>query len=433
MKAKHLLKSLAILPVLFAANAQAQLVDCNVFLQGRYVEVGINWNGAFGSSVAAPAGYHPNLGGATTATLYNSPACGGTSIASSGLLGFVADPDMGGWAAGTPAYFGDYFVPGDPQEGWSFSADTFRLDAWNEGDAGNMDSALAGGNISYSTSGGVSTGVWQGSFDSVAIVQITTLDTSALYFNVQVIMTNLASTPRDNVYYLRTVDPDNEEPLTGDFRTLNIVEHQLPNTDNLTTVSAAGLTYSNAYLALSTNDLRAKAFIINMGLTPALTYSLADLYSMSTTYFYTEGIVDSNDNGIGLVFNIGHLSSVDSVGAIDSAFRTTAAAAAPNRAIINYRYAFSSAAGPTSVKNITGTNIKVYPNPAKDQLNITNLYTTDRVQLFDMMGREMQVNLAVGHDGNNTFSISDLPSGQYLLQVSDKDGNVRSKTPVQKL
>jgi len=429
MKAKHLLRSLAILPALFAANAQAQMVDCNVFLQGQYVEVGINWNGAFGSSVAAPAGYHPNLGGTTTASIYDAPACGGTSTPSPSLLGFVADPDMDGWSAGTPAYYGDYFVPGDPQEGWSFSADTFRMNAWNQD--GALDSTIMGGNISYTTSGGVSTGVWQGSFDSVAIVQITTLDTSALYFNVQVIMTNLASTPRNNVYYLRTVDPDNEEPLTGSFNTRNVIEHQLPNTDNLTTVSAAGLTYSAAYLALSTNDLRAKAFIIDLGLTPG-TYALSQLYDMSTTYYYTEGFVDSGDVGIGLVFNIGHLSSVDSVGAVDSAFRTTAAAA-PNRAVINYRYAFHYAAGTTGIKNITENNIKVYPNPAKDQLSVTNLYATDHVQLFDMMGREMQVNLGMAHDGNNTFSISGLPSGQYLLQVSDKQGNVRSKTPVQKL
>lgn len=67
----------------------AQIVGPNCFLKGLYVEVGINTCGAFGSSVAPPAGYHPTEGG----------------------LGFVADWESDGWATGTPIYCGDYFVP----------------------------------------------------------------------------------------------------------------------------------------------------------------------------------------------------------------------------------------------------------------------------------------------------------------------------------
>jgi len=69
----------------------------DVFLQGKYVEVGIHDSGSFGTATAAPSGYH--------ATEYG--------------LGFVADVGKDGWNAGTPVKVGDYFLPGAPEEGFT--------------------------------------------------------------------------------------------------------------------------------------------------------------------------------------------------------------------------------------------------------------------------------------------------------------------------
>ena len=78
---------------LVPARTQAQIVGTNAFMQGDFVEIGVNQCGAYGSSGAAPAGYHPTM----------------VSYA----LGFVADDDMDGWVGGTfPPYCGDYFLPG---------------------------------------------------------------------------------------------------------------------------------------------------------------------------------------------------------------------------------------------------------------------------------------------------------------------------------
>src|ERR1700761_5952225 len=103
----------------------SQLSNCNVFLKGNYVEVGINVNGAYGSSTNAPAGYHP----AGPASEYNP--C--TNDCATTNLGFVADPDKNGWNVGVPNYFGDYFLPGIPQEGWSIMADGHQANSWNGG------------------------------------------------------------------------------------------------------------------------------------------------------------------------------------------------------------------------------------------------------------------------------------------------------------
>ena len=55
-------------------------------------------SGSFGSSSKAPSSYHAR--------------------GANGKLGFVCDIGKDGWNIGTPGYVGDYFVPGDPEEGW---------------------------------------------------------------------------------------------------------------------------------------------------------------------------------------------------------------------------------------------------------------------------------------------------------------------------
>ena len=91
---------------LFLSETHSQIVSGNAFLKGNFVEVGLGPCGAFASTVAAPAGYHPR-------------GSGGSS--SSNQLGFVADPAQDGWTMGNPNYVGDYFLPGTPEEGWGMS------------------------------------------------------------------------------------------------------------------------------------------------------------------------------------------------------------------------------------------------------------------------------------------------------------------------
>src|ERR1700756_2654556 len=107
MKKHYFIKFITITTcLLWAQIASAQLVNCNVFLKGLSIEVGINTNGAYGSSVPAPVGFHPK-GGAGTAN--TCPTTSSACPAAGTNLGFVADPDKDGWTVGTPPYFGDYF------------------------------------------------------------------------------------------------------------------------------------------------------------------------------------------------------------------------------------------------------------------------------------------------------------------------------------
>lgn len=298
-------------------TARAQMVGDCVFLQGRYVEVGVAPNGGFGSTLPAPASYHSLLSASIT---FWDPGVGATS-ASTNFLGFVADFGRDGWTTGTPAYWGDYYLPGTPQEGWAIEVNGnhsyayipyFQSSVATTGIGGPM----AGTNLSYSYSGGVSRGIWRGNQGALGIRQTTILDTNKLYFTVNVILTNTGAVPLNNIYYMRTLDPDNEQTRSGSFTTNNTIDFRNPNVGNKVLVSAVGTgAYaSNAYLGLGTKDCRAKSFICASGLLPDTSNTLAQIYNETTGagHLYALGANSVSDVGVGIVYNIGTLAAGDS-------------------------------------------------------------------------------------------------------------------------
>lgn len=311
MRSNIFTKSLSLFLLLtgFAFGANAQFVNCNVFLQGNYVEVGININGAFGSSEAAPSGYHQR-GGVTMKNTCTT-GCSGTAG-----LGFVADPAKDGWTVGSPAYFGDYFLPGSPQEGWSLEDNNAQGNAWNQsagcgsGVLFSGANTITGTNVSQMFNGYQSIGVWQGiNRDSIAITQTTEIDTGNVFFTVSITLKNTSAFTRNNVYYMRTVDPDQEVTINSDYTTINNIDYQLPDSLNATLVSATGEHFASAYLGLGTLDCRAKCFWINSGLAP--TVNCDSLYLGSSTVHYSGK--DTADAGMGIVFRLGNMAPGDSV------------------------------------------------------------------------------------------------------------------------
>lgn len=417
------------------SKSEGQLVSGSVFLQGKYVEAGICANGDFGAA-SPPAGYHPH----TTST-------------SGGALGFVADPAMDGWTVGTPAYTGDYFTPGSPFEGWNIQFGSAR--AYAHSCSGLSGSGLIGANTSYYTSGSKVVGVWEGSYDSVTIRQVTTLDTLALYFTLNITLINTSSTARDSIYYLRSVDPDNDQSWGGSFSTINSIDYQLPNPSNATVVSATGTTYSSAYVALGTADTNAKCMYYSSWPISA-SADLASVYSGSMSgASFTMGSTSTADIAIGLMFHIPHLAPVDS--ASDSVAYKTTTTVYPhmhpaNQANFSYFYAFSPDAvdsalaylsdstgwiGDTSstlgVASINDKPVSIFPNPSRDIINVSGLSATDHILLFDLMGRNKELGWVPEQKDVNVFSTQSLPSGSYVVVITDEGGKVRTRIPIRKL
>ena len=421
---KHLVGLVFIAIVLQMDSARAQLVGGDSYLKGRYVEVGIASFGYFGSSGSAPTGYHPN------------PCC---------ELGFVADPAMDGWTVGTPPYFGDYFLPCSPYEGFGIQANGLLGNSYN----GTTPSAfLVGSNVSNVLVGSTYTAVWQGGMDtlsdSLQITQVVTLDTNNLYFKVDVTLTNLGVLPLNNIYYTRNLDPDNAVSEGSTFSTNNYIVGQVADT-GFSLVTAVDPIYSAAYLGLGSTDTNSRVFIFNDWPMPYYITDLSVLFGSPSGYVFAQGdSVPDADIGIGIVFRIAHLSGVDSA-ADSTAGKITSGGLHPaNSKTLSYFYSFSADASTaairggadttvTAVRNVNASvTIKAYPNPAQNAVYVSGLEPSDRTRIADMMGNTFDFPQTGFSGGTGAYSVAGLMTGHYLLIVTDAAGTVKARMPILK-
>lgn len=84
------------------------------------------------------------------------------------------------------------------------------------------------------------------------------------------------------------------------------------------------------------------------------------------------------------------------------------------------------------VWNTSGLNdrnsvdIKVFPNPAKDEVFINNLVINEvnTISLYDLKGKQLPVNL---NSDRQSISIAEFPAGIYMLQIVLNDGRIANK------
>lgn len=71
-----------------------------------------------------------------------------------------------------------------------------------------------------------------------------------------------------------------------------------------------------------------------------------------------------------------------------------------------------------AVENFENSMLSVYPNPAKDLLNVTYDKNIERAEIYDVYGRLVKTFTTVG----NTINISDLSTGVYMINFTTEDG-----------
>lgn len=208
----------------------------DIFLQGTFIEVGVNDGGTYGSTTAAPAGFHPMMG--------------------DGTLGFVADWEMNGWdnssGPGIPNYSGDYFLPGAPWEGFLVSYTTAtgsRFVRRNYGAEFEYGIPPTAGSIVNTSSGSTQSSTWAGNMtdggQSLLVEQLTYFNVGEARFFAEVTLTNTGSETLYNVEYSRGLDPDQEQNITGTigFTTRNWVSNPTGAVTGFAEVIGVGLDY----------------------------------------------------------------------------------------------------------------------------------------------------------------------------------------------
>jgi hypothetical protein len=206
----------------------------DIFLQGTFIEVGVNDAATFGSTTPAPAGFHPRMG--------------------SGTLGFVADWEMNGWdnssAPGIPFYSGDYFLPGGPWEGFLVAYTTAtgsRFVRRNYGAELEYGIPPIAGSIANTSAGSTQSSTWAGTMaaggQSLLVEQLTYFNVGEARFFAEITLTNTGTETLINVEYARSLDPDQEQNLTGSFTTTNWVSNPTGAITGFTEAIAIGLAY----------------------------------------------------------------------------------------------------------------------------------------------------------------------------------------------
>jgi phosphodiesterase/alkaline phosphatase D-like protein len=228
---------------------RSQILSSQGFLQGKYVEVGVRANGAFGSSTI-PSSFHGTVG-----------SC----------LGFRVDRQKNGWGAtvGASAPFtniddGDYFCPGTQYEGWA-------LKVGSNATAFNNHTATIGipGTISNLVTSGSDQRVdWtaNSSSNGVLVKQTAIVPNDGQSLHVDVTLTNTSGSTLTNVFYLRGYDPDNS---TGNSSGNGSVA---TSTNTVTVRGGTGVSAevrstfdSGAQVLLRSTDSRARAGTVNNG------------------------------------------------------------------------------------------------------------------------------------------------------------------------
>lgn len=270
----------------------AQMVGGQIYLQGAYVEVGINSCGVYGAE-SQPPGYNGNLGGP---------------------LGFVADHEMDGWNNSSPTQpvrCGDYFYPGNPYEAWGIEINGQVYFAMN-GSAGGCGygPSLTGSNTLYSATGGTHNGQWEGDIISgttnLHICQYTEVPDSELFFSTTITLTNNGLLPLNEIYYVRHLDPDNDVVYSGSslvFETNNTVVQNPTSFSAEALCTASGPTFGCFLGMLSTGYPNARAFI--GGTVGTFPLQIADTWNGNISMGY-DTTVGSNNAGIDDCLGISH-------------------------------------------------------------------------------------------------------------------------------
>ena len=192
------------------------------FLRGNYVEIGLNRNGAFGTHTnQAPAGWHSR------------------SDQEVGEIGFVADPQGTNWTA----FHGDFFTPGDPEEGWALDVNGVITNNNRSSLEFDMPGSLAPAECITDLSAGRDGArvTWRSSAPvggAVNVQQDYTILDGGVFILIDVALTNVTVSDLTDVFYMRNVDPDNDITLHGDYSTDNTIVSQPTATDDLAMVRA---------------------------------------------------------------------------------------------------------------------------------------------------------------------------------------------------
>jgi len=291
---------------------RAVIDDGNAYLQGDYVEVGINHCGGWGTFGKAPVEYHARSGVGV--------AGGGNNMLN---LGFIADPEKNGWTVGSPnLYNGDYFLPANPFVGWGISIAGTNYGSDRTGSTTSLCDQLPSGgtpmtgiNTVTDVNGTKASATWQGNASGILLKKTTTVKQDKVYFTVQIKLYNTTAVTISNIYYGEYVNPDPDyfyDGHTTNVNNKNTIIFQNP-ADGKALIQAIGIPGLQSYIGLGSKDCRSKV-LRGAGVAQVQPNGFATNWYNGSGGLLIGGddTNPANNNFIGISFNIGSILPGDS-------------------------------------------------------------------------------------------------------------------------
>jgi Ca2+-binding RTX toxin-like protein len=242
----------------------------NIYFRNDYLSVGISPSGSLGSTLAPPGGFttDPNF---TTLGLYGV----GINPASS-----------------------DVVLPGDPVDGFTVAHDGVNFT--NDSLQGFQDIATLAGTIKDKSTGAQDKALWSGkTADGLKVDQTITMNPDDHYLTVKVTLTNTTLSTIHDVRYLKNLDPDHSDGVTGSSTTDNVVFAQSLKAHGIAAfIPTDAGTFGSSPAFLFTKDPRAEASVFGFDNTDAYDPGLSG---------QAQGFQSVSDDGINLLFNLGDL------------------------------------------------------------------------------------------------------------------------------
>ena len=264
----------------------AQMVGANAYIKGTSVEIGISGLGGF---EGCPTGASPPLAGMHFRS--GNP-----------FFGFVSNPQVNAWAT----FDGDFFTPGSPENGWGIELPS----GINYGNNCAYLQQINGAMTSWSQTFSCISADWQGDLTTGTNLHFKInyfLKQTDLFYTTTVSVTNNTAATIPTLYYYRNVDPDNNQPISGDFTTQNTIVSQpfsgLCNTAHVKATSSVPASQPMSYFGLAGTGANWRAFYGGFANRDG-----SNLWNGTAGFTQTVGSTLFIDGAIGLAYRINNLA-----------------------------------------------------------------------------------------------------------------------------
>ncbi|ULC59812.1 T9SS type B sorting domain-containing protein [Flaviramulus sp. BrNp1-15] len=298
-------KTLKVLLILFLvllsfnrgyAQLEAYKIDGEGWAKGNLVEIGINSKGVYGAqTLNKPPSFHDNR------EIDNN------------LFGFIANPLNDGWVD----YDGDFFTPGDPEEGFCIEINGVNYNNNNGIFFSEIPGKVTGVNIiSSDCFEDIAQISWEGNVEGLNIKRYYSITQDGLFIQMTTFIKNLSDVTKENIYFMHNVDPDNNVTLSGFYETdMELISQASSLTDQTCLVTASQRPLSipedmdGSDVSFYANSEKARATFGGFN-----NRSASQIWNGDFEFINTEGATRSFvDEAISIAFNFGDIPANESV------------------------------------------------------------------------------------------------------------------------